>query len=159
MPMWMPVPRHFIVLADSSVAAAHTGDLVETALATVTIPANALGPNGKIRFSGLWGQTSSANNKIMRVRYSGITGTIYYTQTVTTSQTTQDIRYIGNRNATNSQVGGYAQVPGLSQANIARVTSAVDTTADTTLVYTAQLANAADTITLEAYTVELLYGA
>lgn len=146
-----------IVLARSAVAVPHTGDTDETVLATVTIPAGAMGLNGIIVFNALFSNNNSGNNKISRVRFSGISGTVYSSTTQTTSLSNRHVSgRIANRNAANSQVGHSNSTNFV--AAVAAATSTADTTAATTLVFTGQLANAADTITLESYSVELVRG-
>src|SRR5688500_6060251 len=77
------------VLAQSAVAASHTGNTTETTLATVTVPANAIGANGRLRVTSLWSHTNSANSKTLRVRFGGAAGTIYTSLTVTTTLSTR----------------------------------------------------------------------
>lgn len=142
------------VLAQRAVASSVTGTLTETTLATITIPANAMGVNGAIRITPLFSYTNSANTKRLRIKFAG---NEYWNLPVTTTASSQSITMIRNRNAANSQVGmALAVNSGLSQATTAVVTSAVDTTTDQPLTITAQLANTGETITLEAYTVEIL---
>jgi hypothetical protein len=146
------------ILAKSAVAVSHTGDTNETILATIIIPANALGPNGFIRVRAYWSMTNSANNKTMRHRFNGIAGTLFNLATLTTSATLQQLGMAANRNAANSQI--LTPSTGTFGASSATVpTAAVDTTAAVDYVLTAQLANSGETITLEAYIAELSYGA
>lgn len=143
-------------LCQSAVLVSHTGNTTETALATCTIPANALGPNGRLKITAYFTATSSANNKTGRLRYSGIGGTAYGAGVLTTqtSMFYPNVE-IANRNATNSQVGpqGGAAFTGTLS------TSAADTTAATTLVITCQLALGTETCSLESYSVTLVPGA
>lgn len=147
-----------ITLGRSAVAQSVTGTLTETTLATITVPANSLGANGRVRITTVWSMTNSANNKTTRIRYSGASGTSYMAVIHTTSTSYRDQREICNRNATNSQVGGpvggfggFGNNPGNTVA-----TSTVDTTVDQTIVITGTLANTGETITLESYLVELI---
>lgn len=142
------------VLAQSFVAASVTGTLTETTLATVNIPAGALGPNGRVIISSIWSATNNANNKTARHKFGGTT---YFAQNITTQVAWRHENEIGNRNATNSQAGNQNNVFGSLGA--ALVTSAVDTTASVAVLFTGQLANVGDTLTLESYRVEILYGA
>ena len=142
------------VLAQSSVAAAHTGNTSETTLASIVIPAGAMGPNGRVRITSLWSATNSANNKTMRHKFGG---TNYFAQNMVAHQSWRHETEILNRNAVNNQIGNTNNVFG-SQAG-APNSSAVDTSAAVTVLLTGQLANAAETVTLESYRVEVLYGA
>lgn len=144
------------ILAQSGVASSVTGTTSETALATITIPANAMGANGAVRIWTAWNWTNNGNSKTPRTRFGGAGGTIYSSNTLTTSQSVQDVKIIQNRNNTGSQVGSSTTLGGFSNSSVATVTSSVDTTADVDIVISGQLANSADTLTLERYLVELL---
>ncbi len=146
------------ILASSAVASSITGTTTETALATVTIPAGAMGATGMLRVSTQWSYTNSANNKTIRIRFGGMSGTQYLSVTPTTTASLRDIpRLIMNRNATNSQIGGVVSgTAGYAPTTGSCVTSAVDTTSAVDLVMTAALANTGETITLESYLVELI---
>ena len=141
------------VLAQSSVAVPHTGDTIETTLASVVIPAGAMGPNGRVRITSLWSGTNSANNKTMRHKIGGVN---YFAQNLTTQQSWRHETEIGNRNAANSQAGNGNNSWGA--AGQATITSAIDTSSAVTVLLTGQLANAAETVSLEGYRVEVLYG-
>jgi hypothetical protein len=145
------------VLAASAVAASHTGDTLEAALATIAIPAGAMGPNGQLRVTTQWTYTNSANAKTLRVRFGGTSGTPYLAQSSTTTASAVFQNRIANRGAANSQIGNSNTSFGATTGAV--VTSAVDTSAAVNLVITGVLANAGDTVTLESYLVELSYGA
>jgi hypothetical protein len=139
------------VLCQSGEAVSHTGSTTETALATCTIPAGAMGTSGCLDINAYFTYTNSGNTKTVRARFSGAAGSIYGTAGATTNAGT---RFVGlticNRNAADSQVG----TNGATFAWPA-ITSAVDTTAVTTVVLTGALANAGDTVSLESYSVKL----
>lgn len=159
---WAPfahASQSWRVIAASAVAASHTGNTTETALATVQVPAGAMGPNGALRITTLWSYTNSANNKTLRIRFGGVSGTAHLGNFVTTTATLRHQQLIQNRNAQNSQIGGYLSVTPFGANPGAAVTSSVDTSAAADLVLSGQLANAGETVTLESYLVELLYGA
>jgi hypothetical protein len=146
-----------ILLAQSFAAASGAADTNENTLATVTVPANTLGANGSLRIVTYWSFTNNANNKTCRVRFSGAAGTTYYTQTYTTQLVATAEVFIGNRNATNSQAGWFRQSNGAGSTSISTLsTSAVDTTAATTLLITGQKATGTDALTLEGYIVEYI---
>lgn len=137
-------------VAQSAIAASVTGTLVATVLATVSVPANAMGKNGMLRITTTWSVTNSANNKTIVIRFGG---TDISSNAVTTVATYQEQRMIQNRNAANSQVfifGGFAYT-GSPIGTLAK-----DTTAAQNIDIVAQLSNVGETITLEAYTVELI---
>lgn len=146
------------ILGMSFAGWSHTGNTTETALATVTIPANAMGANGTLFVIQHWTYTSSANNKIYKLRFNGIGGTAFSDITRSTGITGERTPvFISNRGTTNSQVGAQAAFgAGFGTNTATKVTSAVDTTAAVDLVFTGQLANSGETITLEGYIVMLL---
>lgn len=164
MALFLPTPR---VLARSFVAIPRNSvndatDANETQLVAVTIPANTLGANGFIRVTGMWSYTNSATTKTMRVRFgasgAGTGGTGYHSQSATTTASQMQQTIIGNRNATNSQVGPTsAGTGGWSTSATAFVTSAVDTTAAAEVHFGCLFGGAASaqTITLEGYVVEV----
>jgi hypothetical protein len=147
------------VLAQSAVAVPHTGTTSETILAAVTVPAGAMGPNGRIRATAHYSYTNNANNKNLRMRFGGIAGHLIHVTTGTTT-TNARIQVEGaNRNATGSQswlptsMGG-----GFGTNSGSLVVSSIDTTVAQDFCFLATLGNAADTITLESYLVELIAG-
>lgn len=142
------------VLAQSSLSVSHTGNTAETTLASVVIPAGAMGPNGRVRITSLWSGTNSANAKTMRHKFGGVN---YFAQNMTTQLGWRHENEIGNRNAANSQVGNTSNVFGSLSG--APITSAIDTAAAVIVLITGQLANAGETVTLESYRVEVLHGA
>lgn len=149
------------VLAQSSVAVAipNSALTTEQTYVTVTVPAGAMGANGLLRITTVWTYTNSANNKTMRVRFGGTSGTQYTSATSTTTASLRTQCQIGNRNATNSQVGGSIVSAGFGTSTGANQTSAVDTAASVDLVISGQTASAGETLTLESYMVELYYAA
>jgi hypothetical protein len=147
-------------IAHSAVAASHTGNTTETVLATISIPAGSMGPNGMLRVTTLWSMTNTANNKTFRVRLGGASGTQFLNQAIAQASY-QDHRLIRNRNSQSSQIcspaGGMVGGFGVTTGTLA--SGAVDTSAAQDLVLSAQLANSGETVTLESYTVEVCYGA
>jgi hypothetical protein len=151
------------ILAQSAVAVSAPVDTTEDTLATIPVPANAMGANGILRISTLWSFTNNANSKTTRVRFSGGAGTIINGNTNNSVPTQDSLHTIKNRGVTNSQVGsmfGVVGAPGSTFAIISGPTAiAADTAAATTIVITGQKATSTDTLTLESYCVEVLFGA
>lgn len=137
------------VLAQSAVPASVTGTVAETTLATIVVPANAMGLNGSLRISLFASNTNNANNKTLNVRFGGV----QLASAIRTTTLNQGQYFIIlNRGAANSQIWyQLAQGAGLSEAVVS-----VDTTQTQNLTITGTLANAADTFTVETYTVEIL---
>jgi hypothetical protein len=146
------------VLAASGTAVSGAADTSENILATVSLPAGIMGANGVLRIWTLWNYTSSSNNKTLRIRLGGIGGTQVYALLRTTSTHTSDLRFVANANAQNAQVffdRGSEPTAGAGSSGT-NITAVIDTSAATTLVITGQKASAGETLTLSAYTVELL---
>lgn len=145
------------ILGASAVAVSGPADTSENILATITVPAGAMGLNGFVRIAHTWTITSSANSKILRVRFSGAAGTSFFANTLTTFATLKADTIFANRGAANSQVGSsFFTGTGGSSGHTAPVAASVDTTAATTIIISGQKASAGETITLESYLVELI---
>ena len=152
------VSSTWMIVGASAVQSSVTGTTSETVLATVTIPGNLMGANGIIRIYSNWSNNNNANNKTARIRLNGLGTQAILGTTSTTSLTLADLRQVQNVNATNSQkCWQFSSTGGLGQSIGAVTTAAIDTTADMSLVFTGQLANAADNIAIENYTVEVCY--
>lgn len=130
----------------------------EEVLATITVPANSMGPNGSILLLVRWSYTESANSKTFRVRFGGTTLWAATTSTAT-NEVYQALILIQNRGATNSQVGSSSFGFGLSTSGDPLNVSAIDTTADVALTITGQRAVGTDVINLESRFIQLFPGA
>lgn len=151
-------PAFVIPLALSSAVVSLTGTTTETALAAITNPAGAMGLSGALRITALWTHTNGVDDKILRVRLGGLTGTAFTAITATTTATTQTQTIISNRGSASSQVDGPLTSTGLGSSTAAVVTGTIDTSAETTIVLSGELENTADTVALQRYIVELLVG-
>lgn len=141
------------VLAQSAVAVPHTGTTNETALATIAIPAGAMGANGSLRITSLWSYTNSANNKTIQVKLGG---TAFFTAINTTTASYNDQTIIRNRTIA-TQVSHLANAGSrIGTSGSAPTTGAINMAVAQNLTLTATLANTGETITLEGYTVEIL---
>ena len=134
-----------------------TGTTAETNAANITIPANAIGPNGQVEIEFLGTATNNANSKTFRVKFGGTT---FYTLVASTDASDQPHIRISNR-GTGSQIAFPGSVAvGLGKGGSATpTTSSVDTTAASSLTITVQLATSTDTVTLESYLIRVTYGA
>lgn len=142
-----------IVLGQSGVAVPLTGGTGETTLATITLPAGAMGANGQIVMETQWSWTNSANNKTPKVKFGA--STVYGLAHTTTAGLATRQR-LANRGAANSQVGVNGASDNFYGGSLAVVTYAVDTSASVDITITGQLALGTETMTLESYQV-LLY--
>lgn len=144
------------VLAASAVAVPLTGSTSLTALATINIPAGAVGPNGFVRVTVLTSNTNNANNKTASIKFGA---TSYFARSFTTTVSNQFQVIVQNRNSASSQVGHASNGSGLDSASGAVVTSSENTASIVALTINGQLGNSADTMTLERYIVEVFYKA
>lgn len=148
-------PNAPIILAQSAVAVSKTGDTNEATLASITIPAGAMGANGSLRLTTVWSMTNNANVKNVITKWGG---TNIATLACASMTTYREQRQIHNRNALNSQVCFISSFGGWSNSGVAIGTAAKDTSQDQVLAIATQLAVGTDTATLEAYTLELIQG-
>jgi hypothetical protein len=146
----------FRVLAQSSVAVSHTGSVTETTLATITVPADTMGNNGRLRITAHWSYTNDASNKITRIRFNG--SQLVSATNTTTAQQRQQIE-LANQNSLSAQIVSIPGAPtGFGTTTTAILTHTIDTSADRNITITGELADTADTITLQSYVVEILHG-
>lgn len=130
-----------------------TGTTSETALRTTTIPANLLGINGGIYAMMTATQTNSGNNKTLRLRLGGISGTAFYNLAQSTISQWSSVCRFRNAGAANSQQSGSnpGATAGLGALALAYVTGAVDTTAAQDVVVSGELATSGETFSLREY--------
>lgn len=148
------------VIGASAVAVPLTGSTSETALATISIPAGAMGANGRLRITVLASASlNNANSKTLRARLGGISGTIFGSSSLASVLSWQSQFIIRNRNSASSQVGFPSAANVFSNAGAAPVTASIDTSVAQDLVISGQLGTGTDTLTLEDYMVEILYKA
>lgn len=152
------LPGYSYVIGKSAVAVSVTGTTNETTLATITIPAGAIGPNGQVEMWIVYSTTNNANAKTPRIKLGA---TAYYAPAITTATTVQAFVRIANRNSASSQVGMAASSPvGVGMAvGSAITTSAINTATAQDITITGQLGVGTDTMTLESYSVRIIYGA
>lgn len=129
-----------------------SGTTAKTIVSQVPIPPWMLKANGLIMYTQSWTVTNNANSKGLKVELGG---TAFYNATAASTLTQNDLRWIRNRNAPNSQVGLSTSGSGaFGTSGGALATSAVDTNArGNTLDFSIQLASGADTAVLEAHSV------
>lgn len=151
----LALPNKSIVLAASAVAIVCPADVTEDILASIPISANAMGPNGRLRITSHWSFTNNANNKTLRVRYSGGAGTQFWALVQSADSRVVSVVTIANRNATNVQFGDALGFNSTSGGVNSQTPGAIDTTLPTSLVLTGQKAVGGDVLTLESYLVEL----
>lgn len=136
-----------------------TGTLVETTLATISVPAGLMGANGWLRVTGLFEKSGVAGGVTFRVKFGG---TQFLFRTYVAADTPDNgvfELFLYNINATNSQRAHGWMGPvsgGTSVAMIPKATGAIDTTAAQDVTFTAELGNVGDTATLHSIIVEVM---
>lgn len=155
---WYPVSGK-LLYAQSNNPISITGTLNDqtgssgTARATVTLPSNILLDNGSVEIETLFSYTNSANAKNLRIRFGGTSGTVYLNTSPTTTACVQNLCYIRNNNAANSQKGFLAAASSHFGSSSGLTTSSIDTTTSVDILIGGQLTNIGETITLESYAV------
>jgi hypothetical protein len=154
MPMFYLGTQPSVILGSSGAAVSGAADTNENTLATIAIPAGAMGLNGILRVTTLWTMTSSGNNKIVRTKLGT---TDFGAATLTATVAYREQRQIHNRNSAASQVA-FTQANGSSWGSAAGAnqTGTENTATALNLLITGQKATAGETLTLEAYLVELI---
>jgi len=145
------------VLARGNVAIPLTGTTSETDYVLVTVPGGAMGPNGLIRITTLASAgANNANAKNIRYRFGG---NAFQNFSLASMLSHDGQRVIGNRNSQSAQVAPTAGASTFVSSAAAVATTAIDTSANFDIRITGLLANAGDTLTMERYLIEILYGA
>ena len=130
-----------------------TNTTVETTVASVTIPGNALGPSGKIKIWPLITMTNSANNKTIKFTLGG--QTLYSAVGFASMVQMAQLIVIRNKKAS-TQVSVNGQASGIGNTTGSIGTGTVDTTTDQTLAMTVKMAALGETITIDGFFVEML---
>lgn len=141
------------VLRQSGVQVPLTGSTSETTLATVTVPGKSMGANGRLRVTLLFEHTNNGNNKTLRLKFGATT---VVTKTVTTNVGHRIQIEIINRNSVSAQMTNNASTGGFGDAAFAHAGSSINTASDVTMLITGQLADGADSMSLESYLVEVM---
>lgn len=154
--IWRPMPRNW----QSGVAVSHTGNTDETALATIALAAGAIGIGGVLQVYSRWTVTNSGNNKSCFTRFgasgAGVGGTLLDGAVVTTVLNLGRYVEVMNRATAALQIGSAnGGTGGWATQTTAWQTATINTAAASELVFTADLANSGETITLESYRVTL----
>jgi hypothetical protein len=145
-------------LARSFVAATAPADANLNTLATIAIPAGAIGANGFVEVYTQWSWTSSANAKTPRIDLGA--STMWAPAGFTSTTGLSQMYTFGNRNNAASQVGQpQAFVGGVGTTTLNPVTTAENTANALNLLIRATKATAGETLTLEGYWVKVYYAA
>lgn len=133
-----------------------TGTLTETELAQILVPAVNVGPQSGLRLTTIWSLTNNANTKTVRGRFGGLAGQLMLSDARASVGSLGIINLLQNRGALNDQVVWLFSALGVNGGS--PTFNTVDFSVDQPLIITGQLANIADTLTLESCWLELLNG-
>ena len=135
------VRMHPTILYNLATPIVLTGTTAQTTLLTITIPAKLMGSIGRLNMLSFFALTNNANNKTLR---AGIGGNNVAVQGAASLAATGFNFWLLNLNSATAQ------------RNNSSALFAIDTTVSMDLIITGQLANAADSITLNTLTLELI---
>lgn len=153
-----PIPY---VLAQSGASVSAGAVTTEEVLATISVPGGAMGPNGIIQVFTNFSVTNSSNNKTLRVRVGGVSGTEFFNLVLTTNVASGRITTIANQNSASSQTGiaSVGNANGIGSGALAVPTASVNTSNNFDIVITGQKASSGETLTLVNYFAVIYYGA
>ena len=135
------VRMHPTILYNLATPIVLTGTTAQTMLLTITIPAALMGLIGRLNMLSFFALTNNANNKTLR---AAIGGQQFAVQGAASMAATGFNFWLLNLNSATAQ------------RNNSSALFAIDTTASMDLVITGQLANAADSMTLNTLSLELI---
>ena len=124
-------------------------------LASILIPAGTMGVNGSLRIQSANSCSNSAGNKIASLYMPS--GTLVWTQTMTTTTYYEELITMCNRGVLNSQISTKSANagPGAVAWASSQLTT-INTAVDNLLIFTGQLAAVTDALVLEMLSVEVL---
>jgi hypothetical protein len=135
------VRMHPTILYNLGTPIVLTGTTAETTLLTITIPAALMGLIGRLNMLSFFALTNNANNKTLRAKIGA--NSINTQGSASLSATGFNFWLLNLNSAT-------------AQRNNTAASFAIDTTASMDLIITGQLANAADSMTLNTLSLELI---
>lgn len=143
------------VLAQSGAAASVGAVTSEATLATITVPAGAMGANGSLRISTYWEFTGSTNSKTMKIKLGATT--FYNNLTSTAANISWNHQFvIQNANDVAAQVAQSSLSSAFGYNSAAGVAGSENTAVAKDITITGQKASSGETLTLVRYTVEVL---
>jgi hypothetical protein len=143
------ISRPIEILSGSAVAIACASASFDEILASFLIPAGALGVNSILQIEPLWTFSSSANNKILKVKIGGAT---VYSATRTTTVKEGPLVVLANRNSLASQFQPYDNNYVTGGSGVP-ATYTIDFSVNQTLQIMGQRASSGDALTLEYFRV------
>ena len=157
---WHPYGRQRIFSSVADIALLGSVSVAEQKAVDLLLPAGLIGAGYEIDVTILDTYNNNANSKVLRVRLGAandLTGTAYLTATTITTATAQNGCKIRTTTASaDAQLGYAAQVSTpFGNSTTAVVTGALNMSNASYLVISGQCTNAADTLTIKAYTVDI----
>ena len=146
------VRMHSVRYYDLAATVTLTTTIFETELTSVTIKGGLMGGNGKLKIWPLWSMTNNANGKTIKLK---IDGNVFYGNTRILEAQIQFLSIVRNTNSQSVQKISSGITAGLGVTTGVVTSLTVNTSADFTISITGQLANSADTLTLEGFFVEI----
>lgn len=154
--IWQHRPRTW----QSNAQVALTGTTAETKLASVLIPAAAMGANGVLDIEHSWINSNDADDKTRGLKFGAaddLTGTAFMGVVATTNIAHFNIHRVMNNNSVSAQKGivPASATGGPGSFAGAAVTAAINTAAASYVVFAGTLEDGADSMSLESYKVTL----
>lgn len=129
---------------------AATGVITEVTGPIITVPASAMGLNGALQLNWATRQTSNANVKTVRTRYSGAAGTQFSAANLASRAEGLIFGSIANRGVANAQYGSMLSYGSAVLTAANHVEGAIDTSVSTTIVLSAEHQTATDNFVIES---------
>jgi hypothetical protein len=139
------VRRQIEVLSIDATADSCASTGIDEVLASYDIPAGLMGVNSVLQIEPMWSFTSSANNKILKVK---VAGQVVYTATRTTFTREAPLIVLANRNSLSAQIKPYDSAH-FTAGTGSPGTYTIDFEHNVTVEITGQRANSGDTLSLE----------
>lgn len=147
------------VLCQSAVSVTTAADTTENTAYTCSVPAGAMGTNGRVKITALTASDGASGIKTIRIKFGGTT---YLSYSLASNLSSQNMVMVRNRNSAASQVGFQSTDPiAFRTSNAAVVTSTENTANAVDVVLTCQKAAGAEAqlCRMDDILVEVLYGA
>ena len=147
---WEKVAKEKIYTMNTQVVC--PADTAENEVVSLTVPGGVLGPNGYLSIKAQLGVNNNANAKTYRIK---INGTTINSGNAASGLTYRISAEMFNRNNVSAQIMQAAGQVGYGIFGTAAQTFAINTSVDMIISMTLQKASAGDTLTVEAFSVEV----
>ena len=143
------ISRSVEILSSSAIATPCISAAVDEVLTSFTIPPRILGVNSILQIEPMWTFTSSANNKILKVKIGGVT---VYQAARTTSVKEAPLVVLANRNSVALQIKPYDNSYAFAGLDMPEAYS-IDFSVAVNVQIMGQRTNSGDSLRLEYYRV------